>query len=86
MVCARSLIPSTNTNCIIPESVKTTDLFDSTVCDHKHEDPEEIVFLESFIEVLEKVGSKLVNDFVSLTMSTVMMNLDQNDSTSTTIK
>ena len=75
-----------NMKCIVPGSVKTTGLFSNTMGDHEHEHPKEIVFSESAIEVLEKGNTKLVNDIMPLTMFTLRLDLNENYSTSTTIK
>ena len=42
-----------NTNCIVPESVKTTDLFENTVGDLEKDDLDEIVSSENIIDVLQ---------------------------------
>ena len=41
-------------DCIVPESVNTIDLFDNAVGDHEIDDPDEIFFLNNFIDVLQR--------------------------------
>ena len=61
---------SANTNCIVPELVKIIDLFDNAVGDRDNSNPDDIVFLENIINVLQQKRKKMVGDLVTLTVHT----------------
>ena len=69
----------------MPELVNTIDLFDNAVGDHEIKDPDEIVFLENIIDVLQGKETKLVDDLVTLTVFTPDVYGNDNDKASTTI-
>ena len=64
-----------------------TDLFDDNVVGGRdNDDPERMVFLDNMIEVLEGKKTKFVNNVVTITIFTPLMNVAEKDSTSVTVK